>query len=128
MNIRLAYCQRKQTLARVNPSTSFNPTKEDEENISRYLELPKSILDKLAIKAMMDSGYKNAAYALAELMDNSIEAGAKSVELLCLERYVSLNQKTVKRIDQIGILDNGNGMDLDTLRIALRFGDGTRLD
>ena len=83
---------------------------------------------KLAIKAMMDSGYKNAAYALAELMDNSIEAGAKSVELLCLERYVSLNQKTVKRIDQIGILDNGNGMDLDTLRIALRFGDGTRLD
>ena len=40
----------------------------------------------LAVKAMRDNGYKNAAYALAELMDNSIQAGATQVEMLCGER------------------------------------------
>ena len=37
----------------------------------------------LAVQAMRDNGYKNAAYAIAELMDNSIQAGATQVELLC---------------------------------------------
>lgn len=27
---------------------------------------------KLAVKAMRDSGYKNTAYAIAELIDNSV--------------------------------------------------------
>jgi hypothetical protein len=40
----------------------------------------------LAVQAMRDNGYKNAAYALAELMDNAIQAGASQVELLCGER------------------------------------------
>ena len=39
----------------------------------------------LAVKAMRDNGYKNAAYAIAELMDNSIQAGATTVQLLCAE-------------------------------------------
>ena len=40
----------------------------------------------LAVQAMRDNGYKNAAYALAELMDNSIQADATQVELLCGEK------------------------------------------
>lgn len=40
----------------------------------------------LAVQAMRDNGYKNAAYAIAELMDNAIQAGASQVELLCGER------------------------------------------
>lgn len=35
---------------------------------------------------MRDNGYKNAAYAIAELMDNSIQAKANRVELLCGEK------------------------------------------
>ena len=31
---------------------------------------------KLTIEAMRDSGYKNTDHALAELIDNSVEAGA----------------------------------------------------
>ena len=30
----------------------------------------------LVVQAMRDNGYKNAAYAVAELIDNSIQAGA----------------------------------------------------
>ena len=40
----------------------------------------------LAVQAMRDNGYRNAAYAIAELMDNAVQAGASQVELLCAER------------------------------------------
>jgi hypothetical protein len=65
----------------------------------------------LAVKAMRDNGYKNAAYALAELIDNSIQHGATIVELLCAEIDVALNLRTVTRINKIAVLDNGSGMD-----------------
>ena len=82
----------------------------------------------LAVQAMRDNGYKNAAYALAELVDNSIQAGAKQVELLCGERKEVVQQRTRSRIYQIGVLDNGCGMDAEVLRLALQFGNGTYLE
>lgn len=82
----------------------------------------------LVVKAMRDSGYKNAAYAIAELMDNSIQAGASRVELLCGERNERLKQRTKPRISEIAVLDNGCGMDAEVLRMALQFGNGTRLN
>jgi len=81
----------------------------------------------LAVKAMRDNGYKNAAYAIAELMDNSMQAGATQVELLCAERGEVVTQRRRTRIDQLAVLDNGSGMDASTLRIALQFGNGTHL-
>lgn len=83
---------------------------------------------QLALTAMRDSGYKNAAYALAELIDNAIQAGASEVEVLCSEREELVMHRARRRIDQIGVLDNGSGMAEDTLRIALQFGNGTRLE
>lgn len=83
---------------------------------------------RLAIKAMMDSGYKNAAYALAELMDNSIQANASEVELLCVEKKSLVDRRRREKIEAIGVLDNGLGMSAETLSLALQFGNGTRLD
>ena len=37
------------------------------------------------IRALRDSRYHNTAYAIAELIDNSIEADAPLIELLCME-------------------------------------------
>lgn len=82
----------------------------------------------LAVRAMRDNGYKNAAYALAELMDNSIQAGATHVELLCAETVVPTAQRERRRINQLAVLDDASGMDADVLRMALQFGNGTRLD
>lgn len=82
----------------------------------------------LAVRAMRDNGYKNTAYALAELMDNSIQATAEHVELLCAEAVVQNAQRERRRINQIGVLDDAKGMDAATLRMALQFGNGTRLD
>ena len=82
---------------------------------------------ELAVKAMRDSGYKNTAYALAELLDNSVQAKATNLEVICIEAYEQVNERSRHRIQAIGILDNGNGMLPDTLRLALQFGNGTHL-
>lgn len=81
----------------------------------------------LAVQAMRDNGYKNAAYAIAELMDNSIQAGASIVELLCAERREQVTQRIRSRIYQVAVLDNGSGMNAEVLKIALQFGNGTNL-
>jgi len=80
----------------------------------------------LVVQAMRDNGYKNAAYALAELIDNSIQAEATEVEVLCAEKEIQL-QRLSSRIHQIAVLDNGRGMDSTVLRMALQFGNGTYL-
>jgi len=82
----------------------------------------------LAVQAMRDNGYKNAAYAIAELMDNAIQAGASQVELLCGERKQQVDQRKRSRVEEIAVLDNGRGMDANVLRLALQFGNGTYLD
>ena len=82
----------------------------------------------LAVKSMRDSGYKNTAFALAELIDNSIQHGATNVELICIEKSNFVGSRNVFRIDSIGVLDDGNGMDPMILRQALQFGNGTNLD
>lgn len=82
----------------------------------------------LAIEAMRDNGYKNTAYAVAELIDNSIQAEANFVQLLCAEREEErASRRRTKRIEMVAILDNGCGMDAEVLRKALQFGNGTRL-
>ena len=75
----------------------------------------------LAIQAMRDNGYKNAAYAIAELFDNSLQAEASSVELLCMESEEQLLQRRSRRIREIAVLDNGTGMDAAVLREAFQL-------
>ena len=81
----------------------------------------------LAVQAMRDNGYKNAAYAIAELIDNSIQAGATRVELLCGERTSIVKERQRRRIQEVAVLDNGSGMSAAVLRMALQFGNGTHL-
>ena len=78
------------------------------------------------IRAIRDSRYHNTAYAIAELIDNSIEANAGRVELLCMEQAGVVQSRTRRKVSEIAVLDNGTGMDARTLLDALKFGGGTR--
>lgn len=82
----------------------------------------------LVVKALRDSGYKNTAYAIAELIDNSIQHSSKNVDFICLEEDIQIGTRVVSRIASIAILDDGSGMDNNTLEKALQFGNGTNLD
>ncbi len=78
------------------------------------------------IRALRDSRYHNTAYAIAELIDNSVEAHASQIDLLCMERPESVGARTRRRVSEVAVLDNGDGMNMKTLLDALKFGGGTR--
>lgn len=89
------------------------------------------IPQNLSITAMRSSGYRDSAHALAELVDNAIQAGQElggttQVELLCVDEMPSGAVR--KRIARIAVYDNAAGMNADALRKALQFGNGSRLD
>jgi hypothetical protein len=84
---------------------------------------------RLTVEAMRDSGYKDTDHAIAELVDNSIEAKASLVELVAVETPPDPDVAYARaRVSEIAVGDDGEGMDAHVLRRALRFGDGTRLD
>jgi len=80
------------------------------------------------IRALRDSRYHNSAYAVAEIIDNSIEAGAGRIDLLCQEERVQVKHQVRARLNRIAVCDDGYGMDAETLLNALKFGGGTRHD
>jgi hypothetical protein len=82
----------------------------------------------LALTALRDAGYKGTANAIAELVDNSIEAHARKVRILASESDYHVNQRTVSRVDSLAVWDDGEGMDRSILAKCLGFGFGTRLD
>lgn len=74
------------------------------------------------INSLRDNGYTNTAYALAELIDNSIQAKASRVEVGFIEK---INPSTIRAnhvVDEITVWDNGIGMDPETLIMAMQFG------
>lgn len=72
------------------------------------------------INSLRDNGYSNTAYALAELIDNSIQAKATRVELGFIEEQESAGKRYV--VEKISLWDNGIGMMPETLRKAMQFG------
>ena len=80
-----------------------------------------------AIETFRNSGYKSTAAALAELIDNSIEAEAENIQVLTFEEPIQGRQRTLYKIVKVAVYDDGDGMDVDTLQLSLQFGVGTRM-
>jgi len=80
------------------------------------------ITGKIVIESMRDNGFKNAAYALAEIVDNSIQAKANLVQIMTYEHVVQNQQRSGKVVQEIAVLDNGEGMTASQLHSALEFG------
>ncbi len=74
------------------------------------------------IRATRDSGYKGTPSAVAELVDNGIQAGASEISV-----SVTVGDDEQYPIT-LTVIDNGSGMDATTLRTALRFGGSTRFN
>jgi hypothetical protein len=74
------------------------------------------------IRATRDSGYKGTSSAVAELIDNALQAGATAIKVTLTSDGDDEHPVTLK------VIDNGSGMDLRTLRTALRFGGSTRFN
>lgn len=87
------------------------------------LEFERSLfMPNMTVRAMRDSRYKHPANALAELIDNSIDAGARRIEVLVSEQQQVITTRRSWRVGEIAVVDDGSGMDARTLEQALRFG------
>ena len=71
------------------------------------------------IRAVRESGYLSLSTALAELVDNSLQAGATAVA-------ISLHRSQGDPHPEIEVLDNGSGMNRRDLEQCLRFGGSSR--
>ena len=97
------------------------------EQLDILTEADRSLFPgSFTIRALRDSRYHNSAYAIAELIDNAIEANAPLIELLCMEEPQMVRERTRRLVSEIAVLDNGTGTDVMTLLEALKFGGGTR--
>ena len=79
-------------------------------------------LDKF-IQATRDSGYKGTSSAIAELVDNSLQAGATEIGV-----SLTVDDEEPEHPIVLTAIDNGSGMNSRTLRTALRFGGSTRFN
>lgn len=71
------------------------------------------------IRAVRESGYLSLSTALAELVDNSLQADATAVA-------ISLHRPEGAVHPEIEVLDNGSGMSRRELEQCLRFGGSSR--
>ena len=79
-------------------------------------------MPEMTVQAMRDSRYRHAANAVAELIDNSIDARADCVDVLILEKWSRVNSRNRWQVAELAVFDNGHGMSAQTLEQALRFG------
>jgi len=73
------------------------------------------------VYAIRDSGYLSLSTALAELVDNSLEAGAQCIN-------ITVSRPSDSGLTEISVADDGRGMSADELRDCLRFGGTTRFN
>ena len=78
------------------------------------------VLVEAFLKGIRDLGYKDSAYALNEINDNSFQAGARNIH------YELIG--TSNKIDELVIYDDGHGMVKDMLPVAVTWGGTHRQD
>lgn len=80
------------------------------------------------IEQQRKSGYKSTIYAMAEIVDNSVDAGATQVDIVIKIKSERRGTRTSRVIDEILFLDNGKGMTLDRINGCLTFSSGEGRD
>ena len=87
--------------------------------------MPVHYFDPNGVESLRDNGYRDTAMALSELIDNSIQANANKIEILLIERHSNSGRREYL-VNEIVVIDNGEGMDKKIIETSLRFGGGTR--
>ena len=75
-------------------------------------------------EALRNSGYKDIESAMAEIVDNSIQAEASNILVIIKDRVPSWGRRS--QVYEVAFLDDGTGMTPEWVQGCLRFGNGTR--
>lgn len=93
--------------------------------ITKSMENSIKIRDSFIVNALRNCGYTPYS-AIADIIDNSIEKDVESKNVWV--RFLTHKDKTSTMIDTVLIIDDGNGMDADTLKEAMCLGSETGKD
>jgi hypothetical protein len=74
--------------------------------------------------ALRNSGYKDIESAMAEIVDNSIQAEAGNVLVIIKDKVPSWGKRS--QVYEVAFIDDGTGMSPEWVQGCLRFGNGTR--
>jgi len=75
------------------------------------------------IRSIRDIGYKDSGWALADLIDNAIQAGAGNIMV-----FLNTGQGKGTNVTEIAIVDDGGGMSPSMTRAAVLWGGTDRHD
>ena len=84
------------------------------------------LVNNEGVKSFQNADY-NTYYALAELIDNSIQAGAKNIHVIGVQESKKITKRVMKRLSEIIIYDDGHGMDQNVANICLQLGGGNHI-
>lgn len=76
------------------------------------------------IEKLVNSGYKSPIYAMAEIIDNSVDAEAKNINITFIEDDVREGGRGSKYISDVFFVDDGEGMSHEQINGCLRFAEG----
>ena len=110
--------------------TQLTMTTETSERQRAYVEAQKAkghglgvVFADAFLRGMRDIGYKNPAWALAEQIDNALQAAATTISV----RFgFDKKSKSQTKPDQLALIDDGNGMIPEMLGYAVRWGGTDR--
>jgi hypothetical protein len=114
----------------MNDSTTKTMTIDTIDRQRKYVDIQREkgqglglVFADAFLRGMRDLGYKNPAWALAEMVDNSFQAGADTIEI----RFgFGTSNKMRTKPDVVAVLDNGNGMIPEMISYAVRWGGTDR--
>ena len=75
------------------------------------------VVPEAFVRGIRDLGYRSNGDALAELIDNALQAYADRVDVL-----FGFEGGSLKKPSQVAVLDNGHGMDPGMIRMAVMWG------
>lgn len=92
---------------------------EELDTLTTENEKSKIVNASMYIDALKSSGYKSTYNAIAEIVDNSIDAEASDIFIIGEQKIAGNGEK---KIVSFAFLDNGHGMDYATLKGCLTIG------
>ncbi|NTF91625.1 ATP-binding protein [Agrobacterium rhizogenes] len=81
-------------------------------------------IDEAFIRGIRHIGYRSNLHAIAELIDNSIQAYAQRIDLV----FGYADDGSAKKPNRIAIIDDGHGMPAAMMRLAMMWGGTHRED
>ena len=76
------------------------------------------------IEKLVSSGYKSPIYAMAEIIDNSVDAKSENINITFVEEERQEGGRNSRFISDVFFIDDGSGMNLNQINGCLRFADG----